>query len=513
MLRNIMYLALVIEKVATDISGTGYTTNNIPGYRFLNEGPVGPVLSLNEDRVRPDSPGSNASSYYLYNPGVKSWGNNHSGACWIKITDSTWGSRTTAVSLGGYRDSSGYRGFWFYLSNRGALGFRILYYLSHQEGAWTSESFSTPNNTILDNQWYHVAYTFDNCKISLYINGEKVLTDTFTKPYTPTGSGAYFGCDANTGRTEDTGYTRSGYFRGQVSEWRMYSRTLSDLEIKMLAQGLISHYPLKGEDRVSGTLTDCNWNIKKNNLKGKCTAPLSAESFYGHGFNHVKTNGTGFVDDATDPMFSNFSHDNRTICGWYTIDFTPRDQTLVCVELNAADVYLDIDMDSTGELEATFSSQHVEIPNSATRIGTNSNGDTYKIFNHFAVTCKDSVYKFYINGVLVNTTTSSYVIKGRCFLGVYHNESYIWEGGLSDFRFYATALSDEDIYDLAHPALEFYQDKACSAADFLHGVVAETYAYKRGVARSLHFKEHESADEETLVKSDFTITAKNFIEK
>jgi hypothetical protein len=63
-------------------------------------------------------------------------------------------------------------------------------------------------------------------------------------------------------------------------------------------------------------------------------------------------------------------------------------------------------MNGAGELEASLDSEHIELPNSATRTGTNSNGDTYNIFNHFAVTCKDSVYKFYINGVLVNTITS-----------------------------------------------------------------------------------------------------------
>ena len=81
-------------------------------------------------------------------------------------------------------------------------------------------------------------------------------------------------------------------------------------------------------------------------------------------------------------------------------------------------------MTDAGELEATLDGNHIEIPNSATRIGTNSNGDTYSIFNHFAVTCKDSTYKFYINGILVNTATSNLAIKGRCFLGVYHNSSF-----------------------------------------------------------------------------------------
>ena len=179
------------KKSNTEIKGSGYPQNDIPGYRFLNEGPVGPVLSLNEDAVRPDSPGTYASSYLLSNPGLKPRGYHHSGACWIKPTAYDY-SGWKRVSLGGYGDSTGYRGFYFSLSVSGSLGVQMPYYDS-QNGYWSIDYVETDRNTILLNQWYHVAYTFDNGIISLYVNGEKVKTGS-TKRYTPVSTETvYFG--------------------------------------------------------------------------------------------------------------------------------------------------------------------------------------------------------------------------------------------------------------------------------------------------------------------------------
>lgn len=503
------------KKSNTEIGGSGYTQNDIPGYRFLNEGPVGPILSLNEDVVRPDSPGTRESYYLLKNPGLKTRGYHHSGACWIKPSAYNY-SDWRRVSLGGYSSSSGDEGFYFSLASDGALGVQVPYY--HPEyHYWTIEYIETDENTILLDHWYHVAYTLDNDKVSLYVNGEKVKTGIL-KYYTPVSSRTiYFGNPIDVGRLDATAYIR-GEFVGQISDWRIYNETLTDKEVKLLSQGLLAHYPMRGDDRTPNTLIDCSWNSKKNNLTGVTTLVSTEKSFIGHNLKSVKTS-TGYYDNINSPVFANLSHDNRTICGWYLLDdFTPNYQTLFYVQTNFGYLKIII-ISSTGELQARLSTAEgsywqLSLPGTELKRGVAENGEEYPIFNHFAVTCKDSLYKFYMNGTLIKEfALEGSVINGRCFLGVSSDGRYVWPGKLSDFRCYATALSDEDIYDLAYPGTEFDKDGACYSAEFIQTTSAETYVDKRGVTRSLHFKEHNSSDQELLVQPDFTIFARKFIEK
>lgn len=520
------------QKPNAEIYGSGHSTDGVPGYRFLDEGPIGPVLSLNEDVVRPDSPSDYASSYYLICDGTKSWGNYHSGACWIKITDPTWGSRVTSVSLGGERDSSGYRGFWFYLTNRGRLGFKILYYLNNNSG-YTSESVSTPENTILDYEWYHVAYTFNNKTVSLYVNGEKVLTETLNQPYTPTGSGASFGCEAVTGRTSGTGYIYSGYFRGQVCDWRMYTRVLSDLEIKELANPMIAHYPMRDEVGHSNILPDCTWLAKKHHLTNSKSRAPSRHTTYsrvGSGrFSMIPPEG-GYINSEDSAIFKGISGLERTVCGWYTLENTTKNNVLLHLEtpdgnfsiytLNGSSLRLCTEGVNSSN-NTTF--WYYDIPNSETKMGSRQSV-SYHIFRHLAIVRDMEKYIFYIDGEEVWTLSPSKpnetTFSGKCYLGYGQVDSLetwtSWKGDMSDFRFYRKALSKKEIAEIANNGVDFCPEtEDCCASEFLEIGSGATTAFVY-IKATLYGRFEEYSNEEGELAVDpnsATITAKNFIER
>ena len=72
-------------------------------------------------------------------------------------------------------------------------------------------------------------------------------------------------------------------------------------------------------------------------------------------------------------------------------------------------------------------------------------------WNHFCFVHTDADSKLYVNGELKITGTSANIPTGNYFIGSWSTAtSQNYEGQMSDFRIYATALSAEDILDLYH---------------------------------------------------------------
>lgn len=129
--------------------------------------------------------------------------------------------------------------------------------LSFTSDRATNGDWRTPDNSISDGQWYHVAVTYDSSSTAnnpvLYING---VSQTVTEFLTPSGAQI---------STAGTGYigNRSATDRswdGRIDDFRIYSRILGAAEILRLAQGLqpatsVATVTLSGTLDVNGTLT------------------------------------------------------------------------------------------------------------------------------------------------------------------------------------------------------------------------------------------------------------------
>ena len=81
-------------------------------------------------------------------------------------------------------------------------------------------------NTVLSaNVWYHIACVWDGANMYIYLNGASDAT-----PAVKTGTMADNGLNASIGRKGGN----TLFFNGKLDEVRLYNRTLSAGEIKML---------------------------------------------------------------------------------------------------------------------------------------------------------------------------------------------------------------------------------------------------------------------------------------
>ncbi len=90
------------------------------------------------------------------------------------------------------------------------------------------QSASSPASSIIEDQWQHVAFTFDGSELKVYLSGTLVETTPFTLPSVgTTGSSLKVGQADNNNR----------YFEGKIDDVRIYSGTLSAEQICVSAEG------------------------------------------------------------------------------------------------------------------------------------------------------------------------------------------------------------------------------------------------------------------------------------
>lgn len=95
---------------------------------------------------------------------------------------------------------------------------------------WFDTAGSGPNASstlaITEDKWYHVVYRWGDGDVTLFVDGEEVSgADTMDIQFASNTS------DMDLGRYN---YQDNGYFQGQIDEFALYSRALSNNEIKSL---------------------------------------------------------------------------------------------------------------------------------------------------------------------------------------------------------------------------------------------------------------------------------------
>ena len=159
--------------------------------------------------------------------------NNYSIAAWYKYNQLSGFQHSTVIcSSGNWNIGNGQLCFGLSVTNEN----KYTAVLIPNTGNWnTTISFG---RDFEHDQWYHICLTKCDTGTYLYINGEEI------------GKYSGGGITANS-ESQDLYIGAATYFPGftsinsQINDFRIYNHALSDTEVKLLAQGLVAHYPLK----------------------------------------------------------------------------------------------------------------------------------------------------------------------------------------------------------------------------------------------------------------------------
>lgn len=190
-------------------------TNN--GATVINNGKIGPCYTFNGS--------TNLTIPYST---LNALGNNpakFSFTFWIKL-NSTWTGWGQVFAIG--RNGTSWTDI--------RIGFDIASdktgYFTISDGS-TATSYNGPKHTLTVDKWYHVAATFDNKEMKLFINGQPALSPQATASVLPSLSSDTI--IAIGGNSSEKGEC-------DINDVRIYDHALSQAEVKELSKALVVHY-------------------------------------------------------------------------------------------------------------------------------------------------------------------------------------------------------------------------------------------------------------------------------
>ncbi len=141
---------------------------------------------------------------------------------------------TTSLSIGSWVYIESYAGGWSPIICKGNTSSMKSPYallgLSNNPALLLNRENLVGSSIIPQNQWVHIAATWDGATVRFYINGiEDPVTQEFSNPLGVTDESLIIGSDPP-GQNE--------WFHGKLDEIRIYNRALSESEIQLLADKL-----------------------------------------------------------------------------------------------------------------------------------------------------------------------------------------------------------------------------------------------------------------------------------
>ncbi len=312
-------------------------------------------------------------------------------------------------------------------------------------GFWASSAFRTVKTTtspVSIGEWYHVAATFNDSTntVLLYVNGALVQTGSLT--YSPTTETA----DLLIGRSID-----NEYWNGSLDDLRIYPKVLTLAEVAEL-YGLVGHWKL---DETSGaTAADSSGVGNPGAVTGTATWGSAVRA---NGFTANYTNGQDYIEIANSSSLQNVQEDSYSLAAWFKPTTLPPgvdgDNTGSYAILAKSGWHLGLTYHNTGTLFLEHWTGTTPSWNGAGAYFYNAPGKWYHLVG---VVDRDAgTIKFYLNGVLVNTSTftagsATYEYGTEPFrIGVANPYNGTWghaaNGVIDDVRIYNRAIDAEEI--------------------------------------------------------------------
>ncbi len=316
----------------------------------------------------------------------------------------------------------------------------------------------TETATIQPGQWYHVSLVVGDGKVCLYLNGEQVSTGTFTQlDYSDSGDTFAIGKMSVSATSSSTNFDLCG----QICDVRIYGQALSVAEIKEVCQALYIHYKL--DENAKGDLTYVKDSSGfENNGTALGTLALSTDSMrYGMS--------TSFDGSSSGVLIGNRSLIN-IINGQYTVAFWVKSNgenagRIVYFGSYTSAVNVNFEKNTSNQLRLYWNaSPDLVIANPKILDGS---------WTHIAFARSSTTNtKVFVNGELVTTlTTAMNVLTASEVNWRVGRDSRtgttVYKGLMSDFRLYATALSDADIKTLYNVGLSIDKNSGYHAHEYI----------------------------------------------
>ena len=313
----------------------------------------------------------------------------------------------------------------------------------------------TPNNTLkfngvigktilsINSKWYHVAATFKNGTIKIYVNGKLDVkgTGSLGQNYQP----FYIGFGP-TGGDE--------YFSGLIDEVRIYNRALSEKEIKALyewAPPPVLH--LKFDEKKGQYAYDSSGNGNDGILGGKATSESSDPTWrsarlckYG---GCLEFDGVNDYVKIQDSNWLNFSNSDFTVEGWcYSYQLTGDNQKVFMKYGSNTNILYSLGLNSSGY--GTFALRDENRVAKIAKYSVNLIGQ----WHHLAGVKEGNYIKLYVDGILravedISTLGSIDTTGNIAKVGmnpVYINDDQFY-GLIDDIRIYNYARTQKQIIE------------------------------------------------------------------
>lgn len=339
-------------------------------------------------------------------------------ACWVKTTTNgkmSWVLRSNASNVLNLYQSSNYT-------------------LNTGDGN-TNLFQDNSNNSIAclhDGQWHHQVVVWDTDVAKLYIDGiYRGTAKTFRNP-TTTNKTICLGGGYNGGHTYD--------WNGMLNDFRIYDHALSSKEIRKLSQALMLHYKMNYLP-IDNIIYDDSGYGHFGTFLGAPTLDANGPFRYKQSFSFDGTDDGIKIDNLDlNPIINN----SVTYSFW----IKPTNEN------GARSVYFGSYSGASWSIEKTTGNALRSYWNGSpdTTLSTVSIVDG--IWQHICIVKTGSTnLQVYVNGVKkadsnINLSSKTFATTYRIARDTRSGDGTPYHGNMSDFRIYATALSEEDIKEL-----------------------------------------------------------------
>ena len=380
------------------------------------------------------------SSDYISIPDINESTTNLSVALWLKTTDQDW----VTTHFAHWRNQDNNRAWWIGPSRTAETnGKKLMVYLSGGGAGNATIKRYYGTTDVSDGTWHHVAFTWDNGTLKLFVDGSeetttKVANDAMTSIYNSDGD-LTVGCTLVNDLPANFG-------SGGRADIRIYNSTLTATDISDIYNGtnittnLVGHWLTDADNVLDAAGTNHGTNYGSKYSYDNPSPPVefgsASRSFDG-------------VNDYVD--LGNIHNDTVfTVSAWIKRDRIDGTYSEGVVGKWATT----IDDDKHWLLYSTQVS-HTFIINQTNNTKIICAGPASISSNqwyHLAATLDGTNIKLYVDGSLVDTQTYDGTIKINATntkIGVFSDSNNnFFEGKIADVRYYDTDLTSTDISDI-----------------------------------------------------------------